>query len=159
SYLIAEADPFIVIPLSFLGRRNETEFGPAIGDYAVVVFEDRLYPDIAGDAGPTWKFGEAYLRIAREIKAKYSPYNQPASDLKDTYLIFPGSADETKGPPNLEAWRQRCAELIDEIGGLGEGYSLHQWEDLIAKKKAAEAQAPAAATTEEKKEEEAKRAP
>ncbi len=158
SYLIAEADPFIVIPLSFLGRRNETEFGPAIGDYAVVVFEDRLYPAIAGDAGPTWKFGEASLRIAREINAKASPYNRPVSDLKVTYLIFPGSADETKGPPNLEAWRQRCAELIDEIGGLGEGYSLHQWEDLIAKKKAAEAQAPAA-TTEEKKEEEAKRAP
>ncbi len=138
SYLIAEADPFIVIPLSFLGRRDENEFGPAIGDYAVVVFGDQLYPAIAGDGGPTWKFGEASLRIARQINEKASPYNRPVSDLTVTYLIFPGSADEKKGPPDLEKWHQTCSSLIDEIGGLGEGYSLHRWEDLIAKKKAEE---------------------
>ncbi len=155
SYLIAEADPFIVIPLSFLGRRDENEFGPAIGDYAVVVFGDQLYPAIAGDAGPTWKFGEASLRIARQINEKASPYNRPVSDLTVTYLIFPGSADETKGPPDLENWHRKCSDLLADIGGLGEGYSLHRWEDLIAKKKAAEeetkavADAPAGEKSEE----------
>lgn len=134
SYLIAEADPFIVIPLSFLGRRDENPYGPAIGDYAVVVFGDQLYPAIAGDAGPTWKFGEASLRIARQLNEKASPYNRPVSDLTVTYLIFPGSADEKKGPPDLEKWRQKCSELLDEIGGLGEGFALYEWEDLIAAK-------------------------
>jgi hypothetical protein len=136
SYLIAEADPFIVIPLSFLGRREENEFGPAIGDYAVVVYGDKLFPAIAGDAGPSWKFGEASLRIARQLNEKASPYNRPVSDLTVTYLIFPGSADETKGPPDLAKWHQKCSTLLEEIGGIGEGYSLHQWEDLIAKKRA-----------------------
>lgn len=148
SYLIAEADPFIVIPLSFLGRRSENEFGPAIGDYAVVVFGDRLYPAIAGDAGPAWKFGEASLRIAREINEKASPYNRPVSDLTVTYLVFPGSADETKGPPDLEEWHRKCSGLLEEIGGIGEGYSLHRWEDLIAQKQAGE---EAAETEEEGK--------
>lgn len=145
SYLIAEADPFVVIPLSMLGRRDENPFGPAIGDYAVVVHNDQLYPAIAGDAGPSWKFGEASLRVARQISEKASPYNRPVSDLTVTYLIFPGSADETKGPPDLEKWRQKCAGLLEEIGGLGEGYALHQWEDLIAKKRAEQAPAPATA--------------
>ena len=145
SFLIAEADPFIVIPLSLLGRRDENEFGPAIGDYAVVVHNDRLYPAIAGDAGPSWKFGEASLRMARQISEKASPYNRPVSDLVVTYLIFPGSAEETKEPPDLGKWHQKCSALLAEIGGLGEGYALHQWEDLIAKKKAAvEPAAPAA---------------
>lgn len=145
SYLIAEADPFIVIPLSFLGRRHESEFGPAIGDYAVVVHDDKLYPAIAGDAGPSWKFGEASLRIAREINEKASPYNRPVSDLTVTYLVFPGSADPAKGPPDLEDWHRKCTALLADIGGLGEGYELHRWEDLIEKKRqAAEAVAPPA---------------
>jgi len=143
SYLIAEADPFIVIPLSLLGRREENEFGPAIGDFAVVVHGDKLYPAIAGDAGPSWKFGEASLRIARQINEKASPYNRPVSDLTVTYLIFPGSADETKGPPDFEKWHQKCSALLADLGGLGEGYSLHRWEDLIAKKRAAAGEAGA----------------
>lgn len=147
SYLIAEADPFIVIPLSLLGRRDENEFGPAIGDHAVVVHDGQLYPAIAGDAGPSWKFGEASLRVARQINPKASPYNRPVSDLIVTYLIFPGSADEKKGPPDLEAWHRKCSALLADIGGLGEGYSLHRWEDLIAKKKAEQEAAKAAATT------------
>ena len=147
SYLIAEADPFVVIPLSMLGRREENPFGPAIGDYAVVVYNDQLYPAIAGDAGPSWKFGEASLRLARQISEKASPYNRPVSDLTVTYLIFPGSADEKKGPPDLEKWHQKCSALLDEIGGLGEGYSLHRWEDLIARKKAEKEAAAASSGT------------
>ena len=132
SYLIAEADPFIVLPLSFLGREDETDWAPAIGDYAVVVYGDELYPAIAGDAGPSWKFGEASLRIAKHLNENASPYNRPVSDLEVTYLIFPDSADEEKGPPDLEAWHAKCGELLADLGGLGEGYELHQWKDLVA---------------------------
>lgn len=148
SYLIAEADPFFVLPLSFLGRREENEFGPAIGDYGVIIYEDKLYPAIAGDAGPSWKFGEASLRIAKTLNENATPYNRPVSDLIVTYLIFPGSADETKGPPDLAAWHAKCQELLDGIGGIGEGYSLHEWEDLIARKMAEQAAAEAAAAEE-----------
>ena len=137
SYLIAEADPFIVIPISFLGRTKENEFGPAIGDYAVVIYDDQLYPAIAGDGGPSWKFGEASLRIARQLNEKATPNIRPVSDLQVTYLIFPGSAEPIKGPPDLVMWHQKCGKLLEEIGGIGEGYSLHQWEDFIAKKRAA----------------------
>lgn len=135
SFLIAEADPFIVLPLSFIGRQDENGFGPAIGDYAVIIYGDKLYPALAGDAGPSWKFGEASLRVARQLDEKASPYNRPVSDLKITYLVFPGSADPKKSQPDLGAWHRKCSELLDGIGGIGGGFELHQWEDLIAKKK------------------------
>lgn len=131
SYLIAEADPFIVMSLSFLGRRDQTEFGPMIGDYAVVVHEDNLYPAIVGDAGPTFKFGEASLRMARAINEKASPYNRPVSDLDVTYLVFPNSREEVNTPPNLDTWWEKCMEHLNRIGGIGQGYELHRWEDLI----------------------------
>lgn len=150
SFLIAEYDPFVVIPLSMLGRTKESKHAPAIGDYCVVIHEDKIYPAIAGDAGPSYKMGEASLRLAREINEEASPYSRPVSDLKVTYLVFPGSADEKKQAPNYAAWRDRCATLVEGIGGLGEGYELHDWRDLIAEQNAArEAEAAAAKAAKE----------
>ena len=40
-----------------------------VGDYAVVVFGDQIYPAIVGDVGPNDKVGEASLRIAQQINA------------------------------------------------------------------------------------------
>ncbi len=134
SYLIAEADPFIVMSLSFLGRSAETKFGPMIGDYAVVIYGDKLYPVIVGDAGPSFKFGEASLRMAREINPEATPYNRPVSDLGVTYLVFPGSREEVNGPPDYAVWRQKCQMMLDKLGGVGPNHSLHQWEDIIPKK-------------------------
>jgi len=134
SYLIAEADPFMVMSLSFLGRNAETKFGPMIGDYAVVIYGDKLYPVIIGDAGPTYKFGEASLRMAREINPEATPYNRPVSDLSVTYLVFPGSREEVNSPPDYAVWRQKCQIMLDKLGGVGPNYSLHQWEDIIPKK-------------------------
>lgn len=153
SFLIAEADPFIVVPLSFLGRKDAAPFVPSIGDYAVVIYEDGVYPAIIGDAGPAYKMGEASLRIARQLNDRAGVYNRPVSDLKVTYLVFPDSAEEKKQAPDLKKWRVRCDELLGGLGGLGEGYRLHEWEDLIAKRKlekeaAAKAAADATATPE-----------
>ncbi|RPJ33295.1 MAG: hypothetical protein EHM17_10825 [Verrucomicrobiaceae bacterium] len=131
SFLIAEYDPFIVIPVDLL--TSSDPYAPKVGDYAVVLHEGKIYPTIVGDGGPTFKVGEASLRMAREINPKSSPYSRPVSDLKVTYLVFPGSRDPQKGPPDYEMWRQRCAELLEQIGGLGPGYSLHSWQDLIPK--------------------------
>jgi hypothetical protein len=132
SFLIAEYDPFIVIPVNIITASNDP-FAPKVGDFAVVVHGEKLYPAIVGDGGPTFKVGEASLRMAREINPKSSPYSRPISDLIISYLVFPGSRDTVKGPPDYAKWRERCGELLAEIGGIGAGYELHEWEDLLPK--------------------------
>ena len=131
SFLIAEYDPFIVISVDML--TSSDPYAPKVGDYAVVLHGEKLYPAIVGDGGPTFKVGEASLRMAKELNPNASPYSRPVSDLKVSYLVFPGSREAKKGPPDYEKWRQRCHELVGEIGGLGEGYQLHQWQDTLPK--------------------------
>ncbi|GAA5119215.1 glycoside hydrolase family 75 protein [Luteolibacter yonseiensis] len=142
SFLIADYDPFIVIPINLLGANDS--FTPKVGDYAVVVYDKKLYPSIVGDGGPVFKVGEASLRMAKEINPKASSYSRPVSDLKVSYVVFPGSREAEKTPPDYEKWRNRCHELLGEIGGLGDGYQLHQWQDLLPKP-APPASAPALA--------------
>lgn len=131
SFLIAEYDPFIVIPINLLAARNDP-FAPDVGDYVVVIYGDKILPAIVGDGGPTFKVGEASLRIAKELNVRATPYNRPVSDLKVTYLVFPGSREAERGPPNYAAWRTKCQALVQEIGGLGAGYQLAEWKDLLA---------------------------
>jgi Fungal chitosanase of glycosyl hydrolase group 75 len=131
SFLIADYDPFIVIPVNILTANDA--FSPKVGDYAVVVYGKKLYPSIVGDGGPTFKVGEASLRMAKELNPKASSYSRPVSDLKVSYVVFPGSRDAEKGPPDYEKWRLKCHELLTEIGGAGEGFQLHQWQDLLPK--------------------------
>ena len=131
SFLIADYDPFIVIPVDIL-TSNDT-FSPNVGDYAVVIHGGKIYPCIVGDGGPTFKVGEGSLRLARELNPKASSYSRPVSDLKVSYLVFPGSRGAERGPPDFEKWRQRCHELLSEIGGLGQGYALHPWQDTLPK--------------------------
>lgn len=135
SFLIAEYDPFIVVPKSVMTASGDA-FAPRVGDYAVVVHGGILYPAIVGDAGPDFKVGEASLRMARQINERASPYSRPVSDLTVTYVVFPGSRSEKKQPPDYAAWRARCAELLGEVGGLGEGVELFEWKDLLKKEPA-----------------------
>jgi len=51
------------------------------------------------------------------------------SDLKVTYVIFPGTADQPFGPPDLEKIQARCDTLVKEIGGAS--VPLHHWENII----------------------------
>lgn len=124
SFLIGATDPYIVIPVGFAGPT-----GAKIGDYAVVVAGRGIYPAVVGDAGPPDKVGEASLRIAKEINALATPNNRPVSDLKVTYLIFPGTADPSFGPPDLEKLQARCEALVNEIGGAT--VPLHHWQNII----------------------------
>lgn len=130
SYLIAEHDPFIVIPVNLITARNDP-FAPKVGDFAVVIHEDKLYPAIVGDGGPTFKVGEASLRLAQAINPNANPYRRPVSDLTVSYIVFPGSKDHPHGPPDYDHIHQRCHELLNKIGGLGDGYELHRWENLL----------------------------
>jgi hypothetical protein len=124
SFLIGATDPYIVLPMG-LGKAD----GGKVGDYALVIFGDRIFPAIVGDIGPSDKAGEASLRIAKEINATATAYNRPVSDLKVTYLVFPGTAETPWGPPDLEKLQARCDSLAKEIGGAG--VPLHHWENII----------------------------
>src|SRR6266542_174195 len=125
SFLIGATDPYIVVPGAF-AHGNEA---PKVGDYALVVFADVVYQAIVGDIGPNDRVGEASLRIAKQINGLSTPYNRPVSDLKVTYLVFPGTADKPFGPPDLEKLQARCEALVKEIGGAG--VPLHHWENII----------------------------
>jgi hypothetical protein len=71
--------------------------------------------------------------MAKQLNPRASPYSRPVSDLKVTYLVFPNSRDAERGAPDYEKWRKRCGELLKEIGGLGVGYDLHEWENTFPK--------------------------
>jgi hypothetical protein len=124
SFLIGATDPYIVLP-SGLGKAD----GGKIGDYVLVIFGDRIFPAIVGDIGPSDKAGEASLRIAKEINTAATAYNRPVSDLKVTYLVFPGTAETPFGPPDLEKLQARSEALVKEIGGAT--VPLHHWENII----------------------------
>ncbi|MGH7936422.1 MAG: glycoside hydrolase family 75 protein, partial [Chthoniobacterales bacterium] len=117
--------PYIVLPGIFAHAKDAGQ----VGDYAVVAVDDQIYPAIVGDVGPSDRVGEASLRIAKEINARSTAYNRPVSNLKVTYLIFPGTADKPFGPPDLDKIQARCEALVKEIGGAS--VSLHHWENLI----------------------------
>lgn len=125
SFLIASTDPYIVLPGIF---SNAPDAGK-VGDYAVVICGNAIYPALVGDVGPRDKVGEASLRISKEINPGSSAYSRPVSDLKVSYLIFPGTADTPFGPPDLEKIRARCEKLVQEMGGSS--VPLHQWANLI----------------------------
>jgi hypothetical protein len=125
SFLIGATDPYIVLPSGFARGTD----GGKVGDYAVVVFGDNIYPAVVGDVGPPDKVGEASLRISKEINTLSTPMNRPVSDLKVTYLIFPGTADPPFGPPDLEKLQAKCETFVKEIGGAT--VPLHHWENII----------------------------
>ena len=125
SFLIGATDPYIVLAGAFAHGKD----APKVGDYALVIFADAVYPAIVGDIGPNDRVGEASLRIAKQINALSTPYNRPVSDLKVTYLIFPETADKPFGPPDLDKIQARCQKLVDEIGGAT--VPLHHWENII----------------------------
>ena len=78
SFLIASTDPYIVLPGIFTGTPDAGK----VGDYAVVIYGNAIYPAIVGDVGPRDKVGEASLRISKEINPVSSAYSRPVSDLK-----------------------------------------------------------------------------
>ncbi len=125
SFLIGATDPFIVVPGAFMHGSDPVK----PGDYALVIFDNSIYPALVGDVGPNDKVGEASLRIAKEINTLSTPYNRPVSDLKVTYLIFPETADKPFGPPDLEKLQARCETLVKDIGGAS--VPLHHWENVI----------------------------
>ena len=143
SFLVAATDPFIVLPGSMFGKAR-TPFTPAVGDYCAVIAGGVIYPAIVGDVGPKTNMGEASVRLCKQINPASTMAIRPVSDLKVTYLVFPGTADRPFDVPDLEKWRTRCASLLEELGGhQGE---LFVWEDLTKPKPVAPVETVAPAT-------------
>lgn len=127
SFLVAATDPYVVIPGSVDGQKDDP-YSPGVGDYCAVVYENVIYPAIVGDVGPLNKVGEASLRIARELNPLANSENRPVSALKITYLVFPGTAERPFAPPDLKHWHDRVDALLKEAGGYTG--QLFVWKDL-----------------------------
>lgn len=144
SYLLAEYDPFIVIPLTFKNGNTENNkaFRPEPGDYAVIIVDNRVFPAIVGDYGPKFKTGEASLRLCKAVNEKASVYSRAVSDLGATYMIFPGTKEETKGPIDYARLNSRCRELLNEMGGIGPDAQFVEMADLLPQPKPEEPATP-----------------
>ncbi len=127
SYLSGAFDPFIVLPMTMVGR-TDAGFTPSIGDYCVIIVGGVLYPAILGDAGPTTKIGEASLRICRQINERSNGGNRPINNLEATYIVFTGTGEKPWGPPDYVKWRTRCEALLNEFGGYTG--TLFDWPDI-----------------------------
>ena len=123
--LEATKDPFVVLPVPWVNK--SAAWGPMIGDYAAVIYKNKIYPAILGDAGPSDKVGEASLRIARAINPEASGRNRAVSDVTVTYLFFPKTRSPRKAPDYAE-WKQKVGELLEGIGGISDPNALHKWE-------------------------------
>ncbi len=131
SFLVSATDPYVVMPGSMFGK-SKGPFAPSVGDYCVVIYGDTIYPSIIGDVGPSFQAGEASLRICQQLNARSNSANRPVSDLKVTYLVFPGTAESTNDVPDFVKWNERCGKFLAEIGGhTGD---LFVWEDLTKPK-------------------------
>lgn len=127
SFLVAQTDPFIVLPVSMIANARGP-FAAGIGDYCVVIHGRQLLPAIVGDAGPGNLMGEASLRICKQIYANANADFRPESELKVTYLIFPGTAERPFDKPDLTKWNARCLKLLNELGGHDGDFIT--WTDL-----------------------------
>jgi len=126
SFLVGEADPFIVLPAFMF---HSTEFHPEIGDYAVVIAGGIVFPAILGDKGPNYKIGEASLRLCQEIDESSTAEKRPIDHPTVSYLIFPGSAETPFASPDYKHWSERCHALWKEFGG-SETATWQEWESL-----------------------------
>ncbi len=130
SFLLAQYDPFIVVPLTVKSGKD-TGYRPQPGDYAAVIVGDRVFPAIVGDFGPRFKTGEASLRLCKEVNPKSGVYARAVSDLGVSYIIFPGSAEEEKGPIDYNRLNTRIRELLNEMGGLGAEAKFVEMHDEV----------------------------
>ena len=87
SFLIGATDPFIVVPGAFTHGADPVK----VGDYALVVFGDAIYPVIVGDVGPNDKVGEASLRIAKELNALATAVQSAGERFEGELHHFPGN--------------------------------------------------------------------
>ena len=123
-FLLADRDPFVVLPIPWV--KGSAAWTPKIGDYVAVIYKNRVYPAVLGDAGPSDKIGEASLMLAQKLNPKADGRTRAVEELAVTYLYFPGSKTGFK-EPNLKEWQEKVKSLLDDIGGLSDPATFHDW--------------------------------
>ncbi len=123
--VVAALDPIIVLPRNWFGKNSAINHG----DYALVVYGDRVIPTMVAEAGPTYKIGEASLRLAWKINKEASGKQRAADAFSVSYVVFPGTRKATRSEPDLAEINQKVRSLAKEIGGLGKGAKYEAWED------------------------------
>lgn len=124
--LVALHDPFIVIPLTWF--REQSSYALNHGDKAAVIYQNRVIPAIVGDAGPSYKVGEASLKIAKILNPKASGKVRAVDSLGVSYLIFPNTADKPRAAPDLARINSSVSALLSKIGGITPEAQLHTWQ-------------------------------
>ncbi len=123
--VVAALDPIIVLPRNWFGKNAAIGHG----DYALVVYGDRVIPTMVAEAGPTYKIGEASLKLAWKINKEASGKKRAADAFSVSYVVFPGTRKATRGEPDLSEINRKVRSLVEEIGGLGDGAKFEAWED------------------------------
>jgi len=123
--LLGTEDPFVVLPMNWFSG-SSSAWSPRMGDYAAVIYKNTIYPAIVGEAGPTFKAGEASLRLARTINPAASGKERAVSTLGVTYVIFPQTADP-RSAPDLAHWETKVKAYLEEVGAVTDSSVLHSW--------------------------------
>ena len=122
--VVAALDPIIVLPRNWFGKSSAISHG----DYALVVYGDRVIPTMVAEAGPTYKIGEASLKLAWKINREASGKQRAVDAFSVTYVVFPGTRKAARSEPDLSEINEKVRSLVGEIGGLGEGAKYEAWE-------------------------------
>ncbi|MGJ8642579.1 MAG: hypothetical protein ACSHX9_04155 [Luteolibacter sp.] len=123
--VVAALDPIIVLPRNWFSKNAAIGHG----DYALVIYGDRVIPTMVAEAGPTYKIGEASLRLAWEINKDASGKKRAAEAFSVSYVVFPGTRKASRSEPDLIEINEKVRSLVEEIGGLGDGAKFEAWED------------------------------
>ncbi|WP_411825611.1 hypothetical protein [Luteolibacter sp. AS25] len=122
--VVAALDPIIVLPRNWFGKNAAI----AHGDYALVIYGDRVFPTMVAEAGPSYKIGEASLRLAWKINKEASGKQRAAEAFSVSYVVFPGTRKSSRSEPDVLEINEKVRSLIGEIGGLGKGAKFEAWE-------------------------------
>src|SRR5215472_9787328 len=112
-YIDATKIPYIALPSDFAKR-----FDINLGDLAVVVnrANGRSAYAIFADVGPRGRIGEGSIALARALGIPANPRHDSAPD-GVTYLIFPGSAPDSKSDISARTVKSSAAQLYRRWGG------------------------------------------
>jgi len=112
-YIDATRVSYISLPLDFARR-----FDISLGDLAVVVnhANGRSAYAIFADVGPKGRIGEGSIALAKALGIPANPRHDSAPD-GVTYLIFPGSAPDSKSDISARTVKSSAAQLYRRWGG------------------------------------------
>jgi hypothetical protein len=120
----AEAIPYVVIPGAAPPGIDSHKFkalsGVSVGDYGVVIANDKVVPVIVADEGPAYKIGEGSTALLNKLSADGHPHTISS---KVTFILFPNTHDPqpSLSPDTLkEVVRKKGCDLYSKLTGSAE---------------------------------------